>query len=106
MNKLQELRDQFLEKDWVVKDIPPEYNHEESFVWNEAARISYKRGWNALEALKLPVRFAEWKDNVHKDYDTWQKVVDRMKHKKSTPPTAAEFYPYWIDNVYKPEEES
>ena len=62
----------------------------------------FKKGWDAHEALNLPVLFAEWKE-VNKitmygypHYCFGGASIDYLKLKNNE-----ELYDYWMNNIYK-----
>ena len=101
MNKLNNLRDEKALKLCPVnmmKDVDGDWRDV-----NLSDRVSMKQGWDAHEALNLPVLFAEWKE-VNKitmygypHYCFGGASIDYLKLKNNE-----ELYDYWINNIYTP----
>lgn len=83
MNKLNILRDKEAKK-W--ENTADQYN--ETFL--------VKTGWDALEALNLPVLFAEWTINVNIAREQGKWVM--TDNKNFILYTTKELYNYWINN--------
>lgn len=60
----------------------------------------FKDGWDALEALNLPVLFAEWTIslNIAREQGKWV-MTD---NKNFILYTTKELYDYWIKEIYTP----
>lgn len=94
MNKLNNLRDEKAEE-LYEKLSKGEEDLSEIGIFN--------KGWDAHEALNLPVLFAEWKE-VNKitmygypHYCFGGASIDYLKLKNNE-----ELYDYWINNIYTP----
>lgn len=94
MNKLEEYREnQSLNEDY-----------------NSGRDVVFKRGFDAAIALDLPVKFAEW----HQELECCTEHPENMPELWDENPTLEgftshslkpmeELYQYWINNIYKPE---
>ena len=94
MNQLDKLRDEKA-KEW--ENTADQYSE----------KFLVKTGWDAHEALNLPVLFAEW-CNMDNPKDKRQSntiyVANSNKYWYNYKQyTTKELYDYWINNIYKPE---
>lgn len=99
MNKLNNLRDEKALKLCPVnmmKDVDGDWRDV-----NLSDRISMKQGWDAHEALNLPVLFAEW--CRYGKYEAYKNIIrDCTSRGLSSEDTTKELYDYWINNIYTP----
>lgn len=63
-----------------------------------ALEEGYKEGFDAALALDLPIKFAEWKDQLTPLIPEHFKIMMPEAGKSRT---RQELYTYWIENVYK-----
>jgi hypothetical protein len=91
MNKLEEYRDKEAKEE-----------RKNTYINEKDREKGFKAGFDAVIALDLPVKFAEW---LRKD---WNYVKGKYRHKGDfyknyNLQTEKELYQYWIENIYKPE---
>ena len=92
MNKLNTLRDEKAEE-LYEKLSTGEEDLSEIGIFN--------KGWDAHEALNLPVLFAEW--CRYSKYEAYKNIVrDCTSRGLSSEETTKELYDYWINNIYTP----
>lgn len=93
MNKLKKLKNKLAKKTHPITD-------ESTF--NGILQDGFKDGFDAVIALDLPVKFAEWKvDHPFnmKNRALWLDIIKKVGHNT---PSTSELYQYWIDNIFKP----
>lgn len=68
---------------------------------DDAFETAFKDGFDACMDLQLPVKFAEWKENVfNNDRKEFEIVLQSFPNSF---PEYKELFVYWIENIYKPE---
>lgn len=83
MNKLEEYRDSLL-----IECMP--FDHEGHYGNNMIIK-----GFDAAIALDLPVKFADWWD----DLTDWSDILAHFGHSS---PNTKQLYEYWLEKIYKP----
>ena len=90
MNKLNNLRDEKAsELNEIAYDVFNHYPNDKS-----SYEIAVNRGWDAHEALNLPVLFMEFCFSFIDNQGNLAGAFGEMSHK--------ELYDYWINNIYQP----
>lgn len=95
MNKLNTLRDEKADELYEqLSNGEKDYNEDRIFI----------EGWDAHEALNLPVLFAKWKENGISSFEIRKIDIDEyyVDDKDGESYSLQELYDYWINNIYQP----
>lgn len=98
--KLEEQREKMLSEEFKFGYPNHSKSNDEIEEYRDNLKANYRIGFDAAIALDLPVKFTEWYTSINKmGHETRVKAVKTMNLPHY--PTIADFFQYYIDNVYK-----